>query len=823
MNDALGRWSRLVTARPWVTLAVLLVVTVLLAAGGSRRAPPPDTEATLPRDSAVARALVEIDALFGESGDVRVVTLLFRGDALTPDGLAQVASLIEEIVGAPQVGALLVPDNPVISPASLLQAALQLDGFESVTQAQIDAARGAPGIGELLAAMTGTDADGTPIATAGIRLIDTSDERVADAERAIDEMAAGNEGPLRVSSVSFAVIEDEFHRATETAMAPLIGLALLLILALLLLFTRSFSDLLLAFAGLVVALIWIIGAEGWVGPNGLGLTGPPNALTAMVPIIMIGLTVDYAIQTVAHYREQRAEGQPVLGAVRTGLRNVTVPLVLAAVTTIVSLLVSLFSPLEIVGDFGVIAGLGVGLSLIVMLTLIPAGRTIIDRRREARGTLPPPRLITNALPGVERLANLLGRRLTQRPAPYIVVVVAVTVGLGFAATNLESEYSIRDLLPRGGSVLTDLDTLDAAVGGSTELASVLLRAEATETRTLLNLRDLRRAFEDGEIRPPAAAGPIQTSYELLIRDWTHDSGEPGDRYDPELAALLREASTGLELDPGRMQVFLDRLGARDPALARSLVNNPDGLDAILIQFPAFTGDPGASRSLQDDIEGLWQGDDSALTATSETIISFAVTDAIRDRQTDSISTTIAVALGVLAVFFWLTVRQPALAFIAVAPTALVLVSVLGTMALLGIPYTIVTSIITALSIGIGVDYTIHMIHRYREEFTRVRDPEQAAVRTLAATGSALLGSAMTTALGIGVLAASPLAATQQFGITAAITIAYSLIVSVLLVPPAMTVWGAYRNMRLRSMVQRTWDELDEAIEGIHRRHGDEPA
>ena len=823
MNSALGWWSRLVTARPWVTLVVLLLVTVLLAAGGTRRAPPPDTEATLPRNSAVALALAEIDELFGESGDVRVVTLLFRGDALTPGGLAQMASLLDEIVGAPQVGELLVADNAVISPSSLLQAALQAGDFGSVTQSQIDGVRGVAGIGELLAAMTGTDADGTPIATAGIRLRDTGDARVADAERTIDELAASNEGPLRVSSVSFAVIEDEFRRATETAMAPLIGLALLLILALLLLFMRSFSDLLLAFTGLVVAVIWIAGAEGWVGPNGLGLTGPPNALTAMVPIIMIGLTVDYAIQTVAHYREQRAASLPVLDAVRTGLRNVTVPLVLAAVTTIVSLLVSLFSPLEIVGDFGVIAGLGVGLSLIVMLTLIPAGRTIIDRRREARGTLPPPRLITNALPGVEPLANLLGRKLTHRPTPYIAVVVAVTVGLGFAATNLESEYSIRDLLPRGGSVLTDLDTLDTAVGGSTELASVLLRAEATETRTLLNLRDLRRAFEDAQLRPSAAAGPIQTSYELLVRDWTHESGEPGDRYDPELAAMLREASTDVELDPVLMQAFLDRLGEKDPALARSLVNNPDGVDAILIQFPAYTGDPGASRSLQGDVEAVWQGDDSALTATSETIISFAVTDAIRDRQTNSISTTIFVALGVLAIFFWLSVRQPGLAFIAVVPTVLVLVSVLGTMALLGIPYTIVTSIITALSIGIGVDYTIHMIHRYREEFTRVRDPEQAAVRTLSATGSALLGSAMTTALGIGVLAASPLAATQQFGITAAITIAYSLIVSVLLVPPAMTVWGAYRNMRLRSMVQRTWDELDEAIEGIHRRHDDDPA
>ncbi|MYI81772.1 MAG: MMPL family transporter [Chloroflexi bacterium] len=278
----------------------------------------------------------------------------------------------------------------------------------------------------------------------------------------------------------------------------------------------------------------------------------------------------------------------------------------------------------------------------------------------------------------------------------------------------------------------------------------------------------------------------------------------------------------MELDPVLMEEFLERLGARDPALAHSLVNDPNGIDTMLVQFPAYTGDPSASRRLQQDIEELWRGDDSAITATSETIISFAVTDAVRDRQTDSVSTTVLVAVTVLAVFFWVTVRQPGLAFIAVVPTALVLVSVLGTMALLDIPYTIVTSIITALSIGIGVDYTIHMIHRYREEFTRVRDPERAAVRTLAATGSALLGSAMTTGLGIGVLAASPLAAFQQFGITAAITIAYSLIVAVLVVPPAMTVWGAYRNMRLRSMVQRTWDELDEAIEGIHRSHGQEP-
>ena len=110
-----------------------------------------------------------------------------------------------------------------------------------------------------------------------------------------------------------------------------------------------------------------------------------------------------------------------------------------------------------------------------------------------------------------------------------------------------------------------------------------------------------------------------------------------------------------------------------------------------------------------------------------------------------------------------------------------------------------------------------MIHRYREEYGRRRDPEQAAIRTLATTGSALLGSALTTGLGIGVLIASPLLASQQFAITAAITILYSLIVSILVVPPLMTIWGSYQNVRLRSNLRRMAADLDQEMEAVYQR------
>ncbi|MYK61170.1 MAG: MMPL family transporter [Chloroflexi bacterium] len=817
MNNMLAGFSWLVTVRPWLTLLALVLVTFVLGFGTSLRAPPQETAEALPMGSSITKALTAIEESFGDS-EVRVVTLLFRGDALTPDGLSQMSALLGQIASDRQVSGLLSPVDPIFGPSMLVQAMLQVPNFDSVSQAQIDGVLGAPQISALLDATTGVDEDGTKVAIASVQLQNTGDDAVKDIERRINDLAIASEGPLAVSSMSFAVIEDEYIEGTETGVAPLIGLALLLIALLILLFMRTISDLVLTLVGLFVSIIWITGAEGWLGPNGLGIVAAPNPLSSMVPIIIIGLTVDYAIQAVSHYREQRLAGEPVEVAVRVGLRNVTLPLVLAAVTTIVSLLAGLFSPIDMVGDFGVVGGFGVGLALIVMLTLLPAGRTILDRRREARGKLKPPRPIATALPGVERLAAWLGRSLTRRPAPYIIVVVAVTVGLGYAATGLDSEYSIRDLLPRGGTVLTDLNTLDTAVGGSTEMASVIVQAEATQTRTLLNVREFEEAFDNPSRRPSAAAGPVLASYELLIRDWTTDSGEPGDKYDAEIASRFQEASAGIEIDPVEMQAILDAIEAQDPALSRVLVNNPNGIDAILLQFPAYTGNPAATKLLQDDIEARWFGEDDTITVTSEAVISFAVTDAIRDTQTESIGATVAVALGVLGIFFWVTVRQPALALIAVGPTVLVMISVLGTMALLGIPYTLVTSIITALSIGIGVDYTIHVIHRYREEYAHVRDPQTAAVRTLATTGSALLGSALTTALGIGVLIASPMLAMQQFGITAAITIAYSLIVSILVVPPAMTVWGAYQNMRLRSMVRLWEEELDLEIEAVYRRH-----
>ena len=812
--------SRLITARPWVTLAVLAIITVGLGAGIGQRAPLAESITFLPRESDVAKAMDDIEELFEHSEGFTAVTLVLRGNVFTPSGLAQIDRLLTSIVNEPGVAELLAHSPHVAAPTLPMAHLLDVNSFDSVTQAQIDAAlqriRAAPELGPHraeLAAMTGTDADGGPIAVAVVWLHDTGDEDVEQAQWKIHELAEADRGSLRVRSVSPAVIEKAYIKATGPDMMPLVGVAILVVAAVLLVFMRSLLDLLLILGGLVLVPIWTLGAEGWLGPAALGVIGPPNALGAMVPIILIGLAVDYSIQAISHYREQRGAGQPVAEAIRDGLRGVIIPVTLAAGTTVACLLTSLLSPIAPVGDFGVVAGLGVGFSPIVMLTFIPAARAIIDRRREARGSLPPARPVAGALPGVERGAEKLAALIVRWPAPFLILVAAVTIGMGFAARDISTDFSIRDFLPRDGVLSRDLATLDTAVGGSTEVVSVLVKAEATETHTILNVLDFTIAFDDERRRPRGAASSIYASPGHLVADWTTDSGEPGDKYDPEMEALFSQATAGLQVDQNLIQQVVDNIRELDThAISDVMVNDPDGVDTLLLQFQAYSGDPQRTRWMQEDIKGIWFGKDNAIIATSPEIITLAITDEIRASQTETTLASIAAALCILTFFFWLTLRQPALGLIAIGPVAVVLIWVLGTMALLGIPYTIATSAVTALSIGISVDYAIHIIHRYQEEYLRRRDPEQAAARTLATTGSALLGSGLTTALGVAVLMLSPLLAFQQFGIMVALTIAYSLVVSVLMIPPAMTIWGAYRNMRLRSMVKRLWEELDEIIE-----------
>jgi uncharacterized protein len=175
--------------------------------------------------------------------------------------------------------------------------------------------------------------------------------------------------------------------------------------------------------------------------------------------------------------------------------------------------------------------------------------------------------------------------------------------------------------------------------------------------------------------------------------------------------------------------------------------------------------------------------------TSQEIVQAGIGADIEDSQIVSLLIALGAAMALLVVHFWIAERKPLIGVITVLPVGLVLALTFGTMAVTGIPLNPVTATLAALSIGIGVPFTIHVTSRFLEERVRGEvDGVGALRRTVAQTGGALAGSALTTAIGFGVLVTSTLVPFEQLGYVIVYAIIYSLVAAVLVLPSMLALW-----------------------------------
>ena len=167
-----------------------------------------------------------------------------------------------------------------------------------------------------------------------------------------------------------------------------------------------------------------------------------------------------------------------------------------------------------------------------------------------------------------------------------------------------------------------------------------------------------------------------------------------------------------------------------------------------------------------------------LHVTGDLVILQTVLDGLNASQIRSTAISLFVSMLVLLVL----TRRMVPALVVLLPVALASLWVAGSMFLLGLKWNVLTVMVTALTIGIGIDYSIHMWRRIEVELAR-RDTHWEALRAaLSTTGVALIMSALTTAFGFLVLLFSPMPVIQDFGLITAVTVFFSLVLALLLLP-----------------------------------------
>ena len=130
-------------------------------------------------------------------------------------------------------------------------------------------------------------------------------------------------------------------------------------------------------------------------------------------------------------------------------------------------------------------------------------------------------------------------------------------------------------------------------------------------------------------------------------------------------------------------------------------------------------------------------------------------------------------------FFW-GERALGLAIITTFPILIVVIWLYGLIAAGGYGLNMVTVAIAAMSLGVGIDYVIHVVERYREEREKGRSVHSSLVAMGGASGLALVGSAVSDVTGFAIISFSPMGFFAAFGLFCALMIALSFIASMII-------------------------------------------
>ena len=243
----------------------------------------------------------------------------------------------------------------------------------------------------------------------------------------------------------------------------------------------------LALGTVGLAIFWMNSSSILLGPEYLGLIGNLNEISQITPIILIGLGVDYSIHFTSRYRKEISEGNKVTDSLGTTIGTVGIGLTLATLATIVGFLTNLSSPLPPLADFGILTSVGIFYAFLLVLTFVPAMRTLLDRRGERKETLPLEMLSVSGNSFLSKFSASTSIIPAKAKFVSVLLLIGISGGGYFAFTNIDTVFRTTDFIPRDNPLVETLEVLtDEFGGGFGETTTVLIEGENLATPEVHN-------------------------------------------------------------------------------------------------------------------------------------------------------------------------------------------------------------------------------------------------------------------------------------------------------------------------------------------------
>ena len=498
---------------------------------------------------------------------------------------------------------------------------------------------------------------------------------------------------------------------------------------------------------------------------------PLNFLTAMFGAVTLGLGVDYAIHLVHRYHEESARGgqgreqgreQGQGGnnerALNIACMKIGRNTLVTSLTTMAAFSSMALSPIRMLGEYGIMSFIAISFSALSVFLFVPSllvleekigwgarggrgvgggvgggaggGRRTLDFSGLAR-LLGTERLISRTM---ERVADFSLKRSVGAVLIIGLTLLPILAGVGMIESRSEQEMWI----PEGDPLMVAWRVVDEEFCDY-EYSTILVRADDIRTPEMM------KALAEVEASVREVPGVVAvTGINCLLE------GEGGG----EIRAEKREIER--------------RIAAIPADLRESFVTN-DYTAALIIIKADEEIEEKQVREIDDAILFVETPGDASFRHASFSTLFSQMDRMMEESQAKTTGVSLVLVFAILFSFF----RTPFRIILAFAPVLFAIIYALGTMGLVGIPFTPLTVMIMTILIGLGTDYSVHFVSRYREERAKGFETQAALQTTTLTVGSAILTASLTTLFGFLALTTMSLVPVQEFGRIAAVGLVYA--------------------------------------------------
>lgn len=495
---------------------------------------------------------------------------------------------------------------------------------------------------------------------------------------------------------------------------------------------------------------------------------PLYTISTMLPVILVAVGIGDSVHLMSRYYDRVLEnaqqsGKEIVSAV---MGRLGAPLLTTTVTTMVGFLTLLFAEMPPFIIFGLFTVLGIAISWLLTVTFIPAMLTLM---RPKVGSYLAKRRALRVHNEQSRLTRLLVQTATYlyhaRHAAVAVLFVLVGVA-AWGASKLYVDSSWMSDFRKDTELVQSNDMFNQRFDGTIFLNVVIEGDHKDAFKSPALLEKVEQLQRYGESLPHVGSARSVVDY-IKSMNKTFHAGDETYNVIPDTATQVGE------------YLFLFSVSGRPQQLDEVIDFD---YQKALVTFAIKTDHTQPLLHIIDSIKGraaqLFAGDGVQVNYAGSANNSYVWADLLIGSQTLSILLS-KLAIFLIAVLLFRSLR---IGLFTVVPVSLTTLFVAGYAGFAGIPLDVSTALAAGVAVGVGVDYAIHFIFSYRDEFGRSGDALLAVQQTMRTIGKTIVFNAVVVTVGFAVLLWSQFPPHVKLGYFVASYMVVSCVVALLVLP-----------------------------------------